>query len=94
MLDFLTYLGKASEKLRKPFDEYGKKQVKVSQSLESPGKGLSSIKNFISERKLNPEIMNEAGNIREQEQKIGITNMFYKGYKITYNFAKFKSCVR
>ena len=39
---------------------------------------------------LNPEIMNDLENIREQEQQIDRTKMLYKGYKSTNDFAKFK----
>ena len=39
---------------------------------------------------LNPEIMNDLENIREQEQQIDRTKMLYKGYKTTNDFAKFK----
>ena len=40
------------------------------QSFESPGKESPSKKSFISERILNPKIMNELENFGEQEQKL------------------------
>lgn len=78
-------LRRASEKQSNTIVKHGEKQVEALKSLECSGKE-SSIKNFISERMLNPEIMNELENIREQEWI-----MLYKEYKTIYDFAKFKT---
>ena len=52
-------LGKAFEKQIKAVKDQGKKQVHALISLEYSDKQLSSIKVFISEEKLNPEIIDE-----------------------------------
>ena len=67
------------ESKQKTIDEHGKKQVKALQFSESPGKELPEIKKFISKGKLKLEIMNDLGNIREQEQQIDRIKMLYKG---------------
>ena len=57
-----------------------KKQVEPLKVLK-PDNQQSSIKNFISKNKPNPEIVNELEKIWKSEEKINGNIMFYKGYK-------------
>ena len=50
-----------------------------------------SIKDFISKNKPNPEIVNELERIGKVEEKIDRNKIFYKRYKIAYDFTKDKT---
>ena len=63
-------LKKALEKSTEMIEKHGEKQVQTLKSLESLSKESPSIKTFISEKMIHPEIMNELENIRKQKQKI------------------------
>ena len=60
-------LGKPLEKQTKTIEKHGKKPGQALKSLEFPGRESQSIKNSISEKMLNSEIMNELGNMIEQK---------------------------
>ena len=61
-------LGKDFEKQTKIIEDQGQKQVDALKSLESSDKKLPSIKDFISKERLNPEIIDEIGNIEEERK--------------------------
>ena len=84
-------LGKAIEKQIKTIKDQGEKQVVALESLNSPNKKLSSIKDFIPIENLNPEIINEIKRIEEMGKKIDRNKMFYKGSNKTYDFRNFKT---
>ena len=52
-------LGKAFEKQTKTIEDQGEKQVNALKSLEFSDKQLPSIKDFISRKRLNPEIVDK-----------------------------------
>ena len=62
--------------------------------LEPSDKQLPSIKDFISKERLNPEIVDEAQRIEEEEIKADRSKMVYKVSNETDDFRKFKTiCV-
>ena len=74
------------------------KQLKIKEKtngcfkiLESSGKQLPSIKDFVSKERLNPEIIDEIERIEEEEKKADRSKMIYKGSNKTYDFRKFKT---
>ena len=68
-------LGKAFEKQTKTIEYQGKKQIDALESLKSSDKELPSIKDFIPEENLNPEIVNEIKRIEEEEKKVNRNKM-------------------
>ena len=58
----------------------GKKQIDNLKALKPNTRELS-IKDLISENKLNPEIVNELKRNEEMDENIYRTKMFCKGYK-------------
>ena len=80
------------EKQIKTIEYQGEKQVNALKSLESSDQQLPSIKDFISEERLNPEIDNGIEKIEEgEERKADRSKMVYEGSNKTYNFRKFKT---
>ena len=67
-----------------------KKQIEALKVLKSDVQQLS-IKDFISKNKPNPEIVNELERIGKVEEKIDRNKIFYKRYKIAYDFTKDKT---
>ena len=49
-------------------------------------KQLPSIRDLISEEKLNYEIFNEKERIEEEERKVNRSKMVYKASNVTYDF--------
>ena len=84
-------LGKAFEKQTKTIKDQGKKQVDALESLKPSDKELPSIKDFIPEENLNPEIINEIKRIEEEENKVSRNEMVHKATNKTYDFRKFKT---
>ena len=84
-------LGKAFEKQTKTIKDQGKKQVDALESLKPSDKELPSIKDFIPEENLNPEIINETKRIEEEENKVNRNKMVHKATNKTYDFRKFKT---
>ena len=64
----------------KMIERHGEEQSEAFKS--SSDKESLSRKNFMLERKLNPEIINELENIREQEQNIERKKFFTKDTKL------------
>ena len=52
---------------------------------------MPSIKDFISNEKLNPEIISELERIEEEEKKANRSKMVYKRYNKRYDFRKFET---
>lgn len=65
--------------------KHGEKQFEALKSF----KKMPSVKNRISERSLNPEILIEVENIKEQQQQIDKRKTVYKGCKSKASFTKF-----
>lgn len=63
---FNSLLGKASEKQTKITENRGVKQIGTLKYLESSNKESLFMRKFISERRLNPDIIKEIENIKEQ----------------------------
>ena len=84
-------LGKAFEKQTKTIEDQGKKQVVALESLKESNKKLPSIKDFISIKNLNPEIINEIKRIEEIEKQVDRDKMVYKSTNKTYDFRNFKT---
>ena len=84
-------LGKAFKKQTKTIKGQGERQVDALKPLESSDKQLSSVKDFISKEKLNPEIINELKRTEEEEKEGDRSKIIYKGYNKTYDFRKFKT---
>ena len=84
-------LGKALEKQVKTIKDQGEKQVVALESLKDPNKKLTSIKDFIPTKNLNPEIINKIKRIEEIEKNVDRNRMFYKGTNETYDFRHFKT---
>ena len=84
-------LGKAIEKRIKTIQDQGEKQVVALESLKTPDKKITSIKDFISIENLNPEIINEIKGIEEIEKNVDRNKMVYKGTNKTYDFRNFKT---
>ena len=84
-------LGKAFKKQTKTIKGQGERQVDALKPLESSDKQLSSVKDFISKEKLNPEIINELKRTEEEEKEDDRSKIIYKGYNKTYDFRKFKT---
>ena len=82
-------LGKAFEKQTKTIEDQGEKQINALKSLESSGKQLLLIKDFISKERLNPEIVDEIEKIEEEEKKADRSKMVYEGSNKNYDFGKF-----
>ena len=82
-------LGKAFEKQTKTIEDQGEKQINALKSLESSGKQLLLIKDFISKERLNPEIVDEIEKIEEEEKKADRSKMVYEGSNKNYDFRKF-----
>ena len=78
-------LGKAIEKQIKTIKDQGEKQVVALESLKPPDRKLPPIKDFISLKNLNPEIL------KEIEKKVDRNKMVYKGTNKTYDFRNFKT---
>ena len=57
--------------------------------LQPCNKELISTKDFISNKILNLEIVNELERTEEQEQKLERNKMLYKGYTNTFDLTKF-----
>ena len=66
------------------------KELEVLESLGLSEKKFWSMKDFISKRRLNSEIINELKKNREVEQKADRSKIFYSSYKNTYAFKKYK----
>ena len=66
------------------------KELEVLESLGLSEKKFWSMKDFISKRRLNSEIINELKQNREVEQKADRSKIFYSSYKNTYAFKKYK----
>ena len=64
-------LGKTFKKQTKMIEDQGEKQVNALKPLESSDKQLTSIKDFKSKERLNPEIANEIEKNEEEEEKKG-----------------------
>ena len=79
-------LGKAFEKQTKTIEDRGKKQVDALEYL----KQLPSIRDFISKKRLNSEIVNELERIEREERKVDRSKMVYEASIETYDFRKFK----
>ena len=84
-------LGKAIEKQIKTIKDQGEKQVVALESLKDSDKKLTSIKDFIPTKNLNPEIINEIKRIEEIEKIVDRNRMVYKGTNETYDFRNFKT---
>ena len=72
-------LGKAIEKQIKTIKDKGEKQVVALESLKASDKKLPPIKDLISIKNLNPEIIKEIEKIEEIEKKVDRNKMVYKG---------------
>ena len=53
----------------KTIEDRGQNQVDVLKSLESSDKQLTSIKDFISKERLNPEIIDKTERIEKEKKK-------------------------
>ena len=84
-------LGKVIEKQIKTIKYQGEKEVVALESLKSPDKKLTPIKDFIPMENLNPEIINEIKRIEEIEKKVDRNRVVYKGTNKTYDFRNFKT---
>ena len=84
-------LGKAFEKQTKTIKDQGEEQFNALKSLESSDEQLSSIKDFMSKERLNPEIANEIQKIEEEKRKADRSKMVYEGSNKTYDYGKFKT---
>ena len=84
-------LGKAIEKQIKTIKDQGEKQVVALESLKGSDKKLPSIKDFVSIKNLDSEIINEIKRIEEIEKKVDRDKMFYKSTNKTYDFRNFKT---
>ena len=84
-------LGKAIEKQIKTIKDQGEKQVVALESLKPPDRKLPPIKDFISLKNLNPEILKEIEKIEKIEKKVDRNKMVYKGTNKTYDFRNFKT---
>ena len=84
-------LGKAIEKQIKTIKDQGEKQVVALESLKDSDKKLPSIKDFVSIKNLDSEIINEIKRIEEIEKKVDRDKMFYKSTNKTYDFRNFKT---
>ena len=91
--NLFTYspLEKAFEKQTKTIEDQGEKQVNALKSLEFSVKQLPSTKDFVSNVRINPEIISELKRIEEQDKNADKSKMTYKGYNKAYNFRKFKT---
>ena len=83
-------LGKAIEKQIKTIKDQVEKQVVALESLKASDKKLPPIKDLISIKNLNPEIIKEIEKIEEIEKKVDRNKMVYKGTNKTYDFRNFK----
>ena len=63
----LNSIGYSLEKQAKTFEKHSEKQFEDLKSFESSNKEMPSLKNLISEKNLNHEILNEIENIKEQK---------------------------
>ena len=87
-------LGKALEKQTKTIEDQGEKQINALKSLESSDKQLTSIKDFISKERLNPETVDEKEKIKEEVRKADRSKMVYEVSNKNYDFRRFKTiCV-
>ena len=84
-------LGKALEKQIKTIKDQGEKQVAALESLKASDKKLPPIKDLISIKYLNPEIIKEIEKIEEIGRKVDRNKMNYKGTNKTYDFRNFKT---
>ena len=84
-------LGKALEKQIKTIKDQGEKQVAALESLKASDKKLPPIKDLISIKYLNPEIIKEVEKIEEIGRKVDRNKMNYKGTNKTYDFRNFKT---
>ena len=84
-------LGKAIEKQIKTIKDQGEKQVVALESLKPPDRKLPPIKDFISLKNLNPEILKEIEKIEKIEKKVDRNKMVYKGTNKTYDLRNFKT---
>ena len=84
-------LGKAIEKQIKTIKDQGEKQVVALESLKASDKKLPPIKDLISIKNLNLEIIKEIEKIEETEKKVDRNKMVYKGTNKTYDFRNFKT---
>ena len=84
-------LGKAIEKQIKTIQDQGENQVVALESLKTPDKKITSIKDFISIENLNPEIINEIKRIEEIEKNVDRNKMVHRGTNKTYDFRSFKT---
>ena len=73
---------KTLEKQTRTIEEHSETQVQAINSLKSPDRESPSIKKFISERMLNPEIMKELEKIGEQKEKLTGKTYFAKETKL------------
>ena len=72
-------LGKAIEKQIKTIKDQGEKQVVALESLRPSDRKLLPIKDLISIKNLNPEIIKEMEKIEEIEKEVDRNKMVYKG---------------
>ena len=84
-------LGKAIEKQIKTIKDQGEKPVVALESLEASDKKLPPIKDLISLKNLNTEVIKEIEKIEEIEKKVDRNKMVYKGSNKTYDFRNFKT---
>ena len=84
-------LGKALEKQIKTIKDQGEKQVAALESLKASDKKLPPIKDLISIKYLNPEIIKEVEKIEEIGRKVDRNKMNYKWTNKTYDFRNFKT---
>ena len=52
---------------------------------------MPSTKDFVSNVRINPEIISELKRIEEQDKNADKSKMAYKGYNKAYNIRKFKT---
>ena len=69
----------------KTIEDRGQNHVDVLKSLESSDKQLTTIKDFISKERLNPEKKNKVERIEEEEIKVDRSRMANKTKHITKN---------
>lgn len=83
-------LVKENKNKQKQLKIWKSKELEVLESLGLSEKKFWSMKDFISKRRLNSEIINELKQNREVEQKADRSKIFYSSYKNTYAFKKYK----
>ena len=84
-------LAKAIEKQIKTIKDQVEKPVVALESLEASDKKLPPIKDLISLKNLNTEVIKEIEKIEEIEKKVDRNKMVYKGSNKTYDFRNFKT---